>query len=325
MPKVTVVVPIYNVEAYVRKCVDSILAQSFSDFELILVDDGSTDGCGDICDSYAKKDGRIRVIHQKNTGLGGARNTGMKASAGEYILFVDSDDSIGPKTLEVTCGKAAESDADMVIFGYQSEDENGQALQVFLDSAPKNQPLSPTVHKEILLSSPTACNKLCKKELFEKSGLLYPSKVWYEDIRTSTKLYFFAEKIVFIDDIFYHYFIRPGSIMQNKNIERNAEIIAAFQDLVGYFKENGRFEEFHDELEYLCIYHLYIAASVRVIRADRKHRLTGEFQSYMKETFPGFQNNPYLPKLTSNQSIVYHLLLKKRYRTIGWIFRIKSS
>ena len=94
MPKVSIIVPVYNVEPYLRRCIDSILAQSFADFELILVDDGSTDACGAICDEYVEKDERILVIHQENGGLSAARNTGIKASAGEYLLFCDSDDYV---------------------------------------------------------------------------------------------------------------------------------------------------------------------------------------------------------------------------------------
>ena len=102
MPKATVVVPVYNVEKYLEKCVDSILAQTEPDFELLLVDDGSTDGSGRLCDKLAEKDGRVRVIHQKNQGLGGARNTGIQQAQGDWLLLVDSDDWIEPQTLEKT-------------------------------------------------------------------------------------------------------------------------------------------------------------------------------------------------------------------------------
>ena len=94
MPKISVIVPVYKVEAYLQECVDSILAQTFEDFELILVDDGSPDNCGAICDAYAGKDSRVKVIHQENQGLSGARNTGIEASKGEFLTFVDSDDMV---------------------------------------------------------------------------------------------------------------------------------------------------------------------------------------------------------------------------------------
>lgn len=123
MPKATVVVPVYNVENYLIKCVDSILAQTEPDFELLLVDDGSTDGSGGLCDKLSERDGRIRVIHQENQGLGGARNTGIQAAVGDWLLLVDSDDWIEPQTLEKALEAGLREEADLVVFGYRSVDE----------------------------------------------------------------------------------------------------------------------------------------------------------------------------------------------------------
>ena len=114
MPKATVVVPVYNVEKYLEKCVDSILAQTEPDFELLLVDDGSTDGSGRLCDKLAEKDGRVRVIHQKNQGLGGARNTGIQQAQGDWLLLVDSDDWIEPQTLEKTMEAGLREDFNLL-------------------------------------------------------------------------------------------------------------------------------------------------------------------------------------------------------------------
>lgn len=325
MPKVTVIVPVYNVEAYVGKCVDSILKQSFSDFELILVNDGSTDSGGAICDGYAEKDKRVRVIHQKNAGLGGARNTGIEDARGEYILFVDSDDSIEPQTLETAVAKADRLQADILAFSFRSMDENGNTLSVFKENLPKEKPLSPVRDKQVFLSSPSAWNKLYRRELFMKSGVRFPPRVWYEDVRTTFKLFLLAKSIVFTDDICYNYLIRQGSIMQNSNVERNVEIIEALQDLLSYFKEQGKFEEFRNELEFLCIDHILVSASVRVIKIDKKSPLLGQFRDFLETNFPAFRENPYLYTLSRNRRIVYRLLLKKRYGLVGLIFSVKSK
>ena len=133
LPKATVVVPVYNVENYLIKCVDSILAQTEPDFELLLVDDGSTDGSGGLCDKLAERDGRVRVIHQENQGLGGARNTGIQAAVGDWLLLVDSDDWIEPQTLEKALEAGLREEADLVVFGYRSVDEAGRTLQTFLE------------------------------------------------------------------------------------------------------------------------------------------------------------------------------------------------
>ena len=115
MPKASVIVPVYKVEEYLEKCVQSILAQTERDFELILVDDGSTDGSGKLCDTLKERDGRIQVIHQENQGLGGARNTGIREARGDWLLLVDSDDWIEPKILEKAMEAGLREEADLVM------------------------------------------------------------------------------------------------------------------------------------------------------------------------------------------------------------------
>lgn len=118
MIKVSVIVPVYNVEKYLPRCIDSVLAQSFADLELILVDDGSTDSSGRICDGYALRDGRIRVIHQANGGVSAARNAALDIMTGEYVLFLDADDALDDNAIEVCVKEAQDGDPDMVLYGF---------------------------------------------------------------------------------------------------------------------------------------------------------------------------------------------------------------
>ena len=126
MPELSIIVPVYKVEKYLPRCIDSILAQTFGDFELILIDDGSPDGCGRICDEYARKDKRIVVIHQKNMGVSAARNAGLDIAHGRYIGFVDSDDWIEPQMYEVMMDAIRENGADMAVCGVRYADEDGK-------------------------------------------------------------------------------------------------------------------------------------------------------------------------------------------------------
>ena len=126
MPELSIIVPVYKVEKYLPRCIDSILAQTFGDFELILIDDGSPDGCGRICDEYAKKDKRIVVIHQKNMGVSAARNAGLDIAHGRYIGFVDSDDWIEPQMYEAMMDAIRENGADMAVCGVRYADEDGK-------------------------------------------------------------------------------------------------------------------------------------------------------------------------------------------------------
>ena len=125
---ISVIVPVYNVEKYLRQCLDSIVAQTYRDLEIILVDDGSIDASGAICDEYAVRDSRIKVVHQPNRGLSSARNTGLDLVSGEYTFFIDSDDWIHEKALERLLLAQAKTNADLVLCNYQRVDEAGNAI-----------------------------------------------------------------------------------------------------------------------------------------------------------------------------------------------------
>ena len=172
MPKASVIVPVYNVEGYLEKCVQSVLAQTEKDFELLLVDDGSTDHSGKLCDTLAQTDSRIRVIHQQNQGLGGARNTGIREAKAPWILLADSDDWIEPGILEKTLAAAGKApDIDLVMFAYRTVDEAGRELGVFRENMPKGQALSLDQRPDILLTAPCAWNKLYRASLFHDWGI----------------------------------------------------------------------------------------------------------------------------------------------------------
>lgn len=324
MPKASVIVPVYNVKDYLKKCVDSILAQTEADFELLLIDDGSTDESGALCDTLAQSDERIRVIHQENRGLGGARNSGSKAAVGDWLLYVDSDDWIEPETLERAIIAGERANAEMVVFGMRTVDENGNIGQVIVEDLPKNTALSVEERKEILLIAPSAANKLFRREWLLSTGIEFPSRVWYEDIRTTPKLMIHSKAMVFIDFVGYNYFQRSGSIMNSNNIDRNVEIIDAFDDLLGYFKEQGKFDEYKNELRFLTLSHVYLVASIRVIRLDRKHSLIKKFAEYIRREFPDYRQSQYMYRLTRNQRIALKLLEMKQYLLIDLIFKIKD-
>ena len=324
MPKASVIVPVYNVEAYLEKCVQSILRQTEQDFELLLVDDGSTDSSGQLCEELAKKDSRIRVIHQENQGLGGARNTGIREAKGDWLLLVDSDDWIEPEILEKTLEAGLREEADMVVFPFRSVDEEGRELAVFRENVPLDRALSLKERKDILLTAPVAWNKLYRTAFFRETGLAYPSRVWYEDIRTTPKLMALARRMVFISDIGYNYLQRQGSIMNSGKVARNVEIIEAFDDILPWFREHGLFAEYRQELEYLAVFHAYLTASVRVILADRKSPLLARLAAYLQEQFPTWQKNAYLPRLGAKRRLLVSLLGIKWYWAVALLFKLKG-
>lgn len=324
MPKVSVVVPVYNVKDYVEKCAASALGQTQTDLELLLIDDGSTDGSGEVCERIAGRDPRVRVIHQENRGLGGARNTGIEAARGEWILFPDSDDWLEPETLEKALSAAGNTGADIACFAFRTVDEQGRELAAFREELPMDIALDPHQSRELLMMAPSACNKLYKTELFRETGVRFPPRVWYEDIRTTTKLLPNCGKVVYTDFVGYNYLQRAGSIMNNVNLARNREIIDAFEDILGWYRERGLLEEYRRELEYLTVFHVYLTASVRVLRADPKHPLLKELREYTERQFPRWGQNPYLPRLGKKRRLLLSLLEKRMYRTVRAMFKIKG-
>lgn len=324
MPKVTAAVPVYNVEGYLEKCAGSVLAQTERDIELLLIDDGSTDGSGALCDKIAERDPRVRVIHQENRGLGGARNTGIENARGEWLIFPDSDDWLEPETVERALKAAESAGAEISAFAFRSVDEEGNSLGEFRDLLPEGVPLAPREQKDVLLMAPNAWSKLYKTELFRRTGVRYPPRVWYEDIRTTEKLLPSCPSVVYTDYVGYNYLQRSGSIMNNLDLSRNREIIEAFDDILGWYKEQGLFETYRQELEYLTLFHIYLTASVRVARADPKNPLLGEFSEYLRGRFPDYGKNPYLERLSRPKRLALWLTEHRLYGLLKLAFRLKG-
>ena len=226
MPIISVIVPIYNVEYYLYRCVDSVLAQTFTDFELILVDDGSPDNCGNICDEYAEKDNRIYVIHKKNGGLSDARNAGLDVAKGDYIIFVDSDDYIESDLLEKAVSVLKKHPEALVCYGILFENELGDIMSSYMGFAPEYIELRSNKAKARFI-----CNELTdyrlpwnsqmkvfRRDIIERYNIRFidNKQIFAEDYCFS--LFYFA----FVDEIFniqskpmYHYMQRSTSIMGN--------------------------------------------------------------------------------------------------------------
>lgn len=224
-PLISIIVPIYNVEAYLRECIDSVLAQTFSDFELILVDDGSPDNCGAICDQYAERDSRIRVIHKANGGLSDARNAGLDIAVGKYVYFLDSDDSVVPELLQTVIPRMEEGN-DLVAFRLQTVYSNGRIelpkkgiFRQFYLRTPEDK--RQFIHSTLLPSRIgwEACTRVFLREKIERYGLRFADNrvIFAEDLYFSLCYCAHAEQICCIEEILYNYRIRNDSIMSTQS------------------------------------------------------------------------------------------------------------
>lgn len=237
MELVSVIVPVYNVEKYLARCIQSVCGQSYQGLEIILVDDGSKDKSGVICDEYAEQDGRIKVIHKENGGLGDARNAGVEKAEGKYLLFVDSDDRIHENLVRDTVETAEKNQADMVIFDYIGEEENGNLTDRFTFPFSENRVIEVAEEKELIMRSCSAVNKLIRRELWKESGFQFPKGRYYEDLATIPKVMTKTKKIVYLPEVYYYYLMRDGSIMHSRNFEKNYEDRTwAVDQLLEYFE-----------------------------------------------------------------------------------------
>ena len=240
--RLTVVVPIYNVEAYLRKCVDSIIAQTYKSIEIILVDDESTDSSGSIADEYAAQYKNIQVIHQKNQGLSGARNTGIENCKTELITFVDSDDYIEPDMYEALVKAIDEENADVSIGGVFRESITGEKYSVYPPGNKKNFSKEEALIElnSLKYFNMSVCNVVFKTKLFNTEAygeefVRFPVGKKSEDEYTVHKLYARADKTAYNSTPYYHYIQRPGSITMSSRI--NTEQLDASEARVQFYKK----------------------------------------------------------------------------------------
>lgn len=236
MSEISVIVPVYKVEKYIKKCVDSILAQSFSDFELWLVDDGSPDKCGKICDEYALLDNRIKVIHKKNGGLSDARNAALDVMIGKYVLFVDSDDWIAHDTLEIMYNALKRTGARVATGNIVAVYEDGTEKEFY--SPVKEETV---LHGEELLTTllrPNACNRLYAADIFK--DLRYPVGRLYEDVFVYHKILEQIDSMVLTGKNSYYYLIRSGSIMHTEYSIKFTDIVDAIYDRANWLDKIGQ-------------------------------------------------------------------------------------
>ena len=236
-PLISVIVPVYNAEKYLHRCVDSILNQTYKNLEIILIDDGSKDSSGTICDAYAAKDSRIKVIHQKNFGVSAARNAGLDAAFGDYITFVDSDDSIKADMLEKLVSKLQRENADLVICG--SLIDNG----IRLTKHPKKckekiysteELMKDYVCADWIFTGP--CNKLYKYELF--NDIRFPEFRAHEDAFIMHHILGQCKKAVFIEKYLYIQYLRQNSTERSKFSQDKLTLLDCADDLLLYYQKN---------------------------------------------------------------------------------------
>jgi len=215
-PKISIIIPVYNVEKYLEQCLESLVDQTLREIEIILINDGSTDNSAKICEKYVKKDGRIRLINQKNKGPSAARNAGLKTAKGEFIGFVDSDDWIDLDFYEKLYNAAAQNTAEIAAAGIIRKREHSEKYRNHYE---KQEIFEGAQEKINVCNIPETCymvNKIYKRESFDKHKLAFEEGVFYEDVRLSIKAIYHLGRLVTVPDVNYYYRVNTNSIVKTR-------------------------------------------------------------------------------------------------------------
>lgn len=234
--KISIIVPVYKVEKYIRKCIESVLSQTYTDWEMILVDDGSPDKSGEICDEYARQENRIKVIHKENGGLSSARNAGLDLPPqGEYVTFLDSDDFWHPEYLSVMVKMCLEYDAEIAMCSVMRGKDTNYPQSFKLQHDTKSYEMHNAFVSGVV--DIIMCAKLFKKSLFD--GIRMPVGFINEDDWTTWKLFFKSNKIAITTDALYYYTVNDTSIMANAKKKPDLRYFGAYEERIAFFRDKG--------------------------------------------------------------------------------------
>ncbi len=292
---VSMIVPIYKVEKYLGQCIESLLAQTYHNLQIILVDDGSPDRSGEICEEYAKKDDRILVIHKENGGLSDARNAGIEKAEGEWFCFIDSDDFIAPDMVERLYRLATEHRAKLAWCGLKEVEEDAEySLEVDRDSGAEEEITVYTpveAEKQFFTMNKQKClvtwNKLYHRSLY--ASIRFPKGKLYEDGYTTYRAIYIAEKVVTTSRSLYYYRQRKGSIMADHSDRIYLPSLEAGKERLDFYRQNGETELVRLEVN-LALYtsiHFYQVIRKKEIQREIKGWFKMFYEEYFKqETWP---------------------------------------
>ncbi|MEM9075515.1 MAG: glycosyltransferase [Bacteroidota bacterium] len=301
--KISVIVPVYKVENYLKRCVDSVLCQSYKNLQIILVNDGSPDNCGKICDEFKKKDSRIEVIHQKNKGLSGARNSGLEKVKGEYVAFVDSDDWIAPNMLEVLIEKILKHKAQIIECDFKSTNEEKNNRRINCDKAEIVESRIEALSRTIENHSFSVWKRLYHKDLI--SGLRFIEGKNSEDVYFTFSAFSKMEKLVVVPCKLYYYYVGSESITRGKYTLKTLDSF----DAAAYLFENINLEYNNDLVQQTAnFFSKIIMYNYKCLHLNKKNIEKSDF---------------YLINLRKNLISIYPIINKRpqviaaRYLSIG--------
>lgn len=305
-PQVSVIVPVYNVEKYLDKCLDSLVKQTLESIEIIVVNDGSPDQSQMIIDAYTQRyPHRVFSYIKENGGLADARNFGLAKAQGEYIGFIDSDDTVELDLYQSLLECALAQQSDLVVCDLEYVYENDKPAFTMAGYSPK---LNRSIRQSIFLGPLFAWNKLYKKSLFDSYQLKFPVGLWYEDMPVTVPLFALASKISYVPKLGIHYMQRSSSIMGSQTHPKMHDIFTVLNLIYLFYESQDFLSIYREEIEYLFIEHLMLYGSFRFMRSNDSEALFKSAFNVMKDKFPHWKLNPYLQTLKPAYRVYLRLM-----------------
>lgn len=314
MPKISIIVPFYNVEGYIEKCLETLVHQTLKDIEIILVNDGSNDRSIEIIKHFLKDyPDKIVYLEKDNGGLSDARNYGIPYAKGEYIAFLDSDDYVEKDMYEKMYELAKKENSDMVECDFFWEYPNKKKEDKAKTYNGKNEML-----EKIRV---VAWNKLIKKSILDKTQIKFPKGYRYEDVEFTYKLVPFVEKASYLKKPCVHYVQRDGSISNCQN-ERNKEIFDVLEHVMEFYKENGIYDQYKEELEYIYVRYAFCSSLLRIVKIQDdvlQEKLLQETWNNVNEKFPDWKKNSVLKRNKSMKDLYLKTINQTTYKIYALI------
>lgn len=300
--KVSVVVPIYNVEKYLEKCLKSLVAQTIDSIEILLINDGSKDDSGKIAQQFANEYENVYYFEKENGGLSDARNYGIPKCKGEYIGFIDSDDYVDPDMFEKMYQEAKSKNADIVSCDYLVEYPD--------HSKTVHGRISTDIEDRFFEMKAAAWNKIYRAEWLKQLGILFPKGLVYEDTAFFCQLIPYMKTIGYVASPFLHYVQRNNSIANSQG-KKNAQIFDIFDLIIGFYKEKALYETYCTGLEFACMRVLLGSSLIRMGGITdlslRKEMVKRTFE-YLKSNFPNWRKNPYISKSKFHYRVYFNII-----------------
>lgn len=336
---ISVVLPIYNVEKHLENCIKSVVNQTYKNLEIILIDDGSPDNCPKICDDWAEKDKRIKVVHKKNAGLGMARNSGIENATGEYICFFDSDDFIAEGTIEKAYNCIKKHSAEIVCFGFNSVDSDGNLLGTFIPKSPKDSFEVDEVQNEFLpnliYSFPddgwslnmSSCMAMFSMELIKKAGWRFVSEreIISEDVYSLLTLYSYVKKVAVLNEAFYFYRENDTSLSRTYREDRFERVIHCYEQTASLCRRLGYVRETENRVGLLFLTN--VVSSMKQLSASDlsfKEKINKLKSIVDNRTVFCALHSLNTKKDSKNRRILFFLMKKKLYYICYILCNLKS-